>query len=81
MSVIAQIVDWSALGQTALAALIAGVGVALAFSFAILGAARLSDSSHELGLLGRIGFGALALGGMLASIAAIVFGLIVMTSG
>ena len=81
MSLLAQIVDWSALGQTALAALLSGVGVALAFSLGILGASRLTDSSHELGLIGRIGYGGLTIGGILASLAAIVFGIIVMTSG
>ena len=81
MSVLATIVDWSALGQTALAALLSGVGVAFAFSLGILGAARLTDSTRELGLIGTIGYGTLAISGILASIAAIVFGIIVMTSG
>ena len=81
MSLLATVVDWNALGQTALAALLAGVGVAFAFSLGILGAARLTDSTRELGLLGTIGYGALTIGGMLACVAAIVFGIIVMTSG
>jgi hypothetical protein len=81
MITLGTIVDWSALGQTALAAIIGGVGVAFAFSIAILGAARLSDPSQELGVASRIVYGALALGGLLGSAAAIVFGLIVMTSG
>lgn len=80
MSFIAQIVDWSALGQTVLAALLSGVGVAFTFSLGILGVARFTDGSRELGLLGQIAFGFLALTGMLATVAAIVFGVIVMTS-
>lgn len=80
MSVIAQIVDWSALGQTAIAALLAGVGVAFAFSLGILGVARLTDSSRDPGLLATIGFGALAILGMVATAAAIAFGIFVMTS-
>ena len=81
MTVLATIVDWDALGQTALAALLSGVGVAFSFSLAILGAARLSDPSRELGLAGIVVFGAMAVLGMIVTIAAIVFGLIVMTSG
>jgi len=80
VSVIAQIVDWSALGQTAIAALLAGVGVAFAFSLGILGVARLTDSSRDPGLLATIGFGALAILGMVATAAAIAFGIFVMTS-
>ncbi len=77
----AQVVDWSALGQTVVAAFLAGVGVALAFSLCILGAARLTDSSRELGLFGVLGFGALAILGMAAALAAIAVGIVVMTSG
>jgi len=80
VSVVAQIVDWSALGQTAIAALLAGVGVAFAFSLGILGVARLTDSSRDPGLLSTIGFGALAILGMVATAAAIAFGIFVMTS-
>jgi hypothetical protein len=81
MSLIATIVDWSALGQTVIAALLSGVGVAFTFSLGILGAARLTDNSQDVGLLGMIAFGLLALFGMLATVGAIVFGVIVMTSG
>ena len=80
MSLLATVIDWNALGQTALAALLSGVGVAFAFSLGILGAARLTDSTRELGLIGTIGYAALAIGGILASLGAIVFGIIVMTS-
>jgi hypothetical protein len=80
MSLLATIVDWTALGETALAALLAGAGVALSFSLGILGVARFTDSSQELGLLGSIGFGLLAFLGIAGTAAAIVFGIIVMTS-
>ena len=80
MSVVAQIVDWSALAQTALAALVGGVGIALAFSLGILGASRLSDSTRQLGLFGIVGYGTLTVVSLLASLAAIVFGIVVMTS-
>jgi len=80
MSVLATIVDWSALGQTVIAALLGGVGVAFSFSLGILGAARLTDSRHELGLLGTIGYSVLTFAGITATAAAIAFGIFVMTS-
>ena len=81
MSLIATIVDWGALGQTALAALVSGVGVALSFSLGILGVARLTESTRELGILGALAFGTLAFLGIAATLAAIVFGILVMTTG
>lgn len=81
MSVLATIVDWNALGQTVLAAFLSGVGVAFTFSLGILGFARFTDPSRELGLLGSIAFGLLAFLGMTATVAAMVFGVIVMASG
>jgi hypothetical protein len=80
MSLLASIVDCSALGQTVVAALLSGVGVAFTFSLGILGLARFTDGSRELGMLGMVAFGLLALFGMVATVAAIVFGVIVMTS-
>ena len=63
-----------------LASLIAGVGVAFSFSLGILGAAKLSDSSRVPGVIGTVGYTMLAVVGLAGTIAAIVFGLIVMTS-
>jgi len=80
MSLLATVVDWSALGQTIVAALLAGVGVALSFSLGILGAARLTDSSREPGLIGTVGYGLLAVAGFAGTAAAIAFGIVVMTS-
>ena len=79
MTTLASIVDWDALGQTALAALLAGVGVAFSFSIAILGAAKLSDPSRDPGLAATAGYGFLTVAGVLATVAAIAFGLVVMT--
>lgn len=80
MSLVATIIDWTAFGQTVLYAVVAGVGVVFAFSLAILGGARLTDNSHDLGLVGTLGYTALVLIGVGATLAAIVFGIIVMTS-
>jgi hypothetical protein len=79
MSLIATIVDWDALGQTMLASLLAGVGVAFAFSLGILGATKLTDSSRTPGVFDTVGYALLAVVGFGGTIAAIAFGLIVMT--
>jgi hypothetical protein len=77
---LATVVDTSALWQTIVAALVAGLGTTLVFSIAILGAARFSEANRE----GRGGqaamFGALAALGLLATIAVVVVGVIVMTT-
>jgi hypothetical protein len=77
---LATIVDTNALWQTVLGAAIAGIGTIVVFSLAILGVARFSDASRD----GRGGeatlFGALALAGLVLTAAAIVIGVVVMTS-
>ena len=77
---IATIVDTQALLETVLAALVAGVGVAFTFSLAILGSTRFADASRQ-GQRGHAAlFGALAVLGLVASLGAIVVGIVVMTS-
>jgi hypothetical protein len=77
---LATVVDTDALWQTIVAALLAGVGTTIVFSIAILGVARFSDATRD----GRGGqaavYGALAIAGLLATVASIVFGVIVMTT-
>jgi hypothetical protein len=80
MSLLATIVDWEALGDTVLAAFVAGVGVAVTFSLAILGAARVTEAGRTGHRLEAIVFGVLGVVGLLATLLAIVFGIIVMTS-
>ncbi len=77
---LATVVDTSALWQTIVGAFVAGVGTTLVFSLAILGAARFADASRDGRGLQAAVFGALAVLGLLATAAAIVFGIIVMTS-
>jgi hypothetical protein len=76
----ATIVDVSSLWQTIVIALVAGVGVTLIFSIAILAVAR----SIEFGRDGRGGgataFGALAAVALVCVGAAVVLGVIVMTT-
>lgn len=81
MTLVAQIVDWGALGQTVIAALIGGIGIAFTFSIAIFGASRFGEGSRELGSLGTLWYGGLAIVGLAATAAAIAFGIIVMTAG
>ena len=77
---LATLVDTKALWQTVAAAFLAGVGTTVVFSFAILGFARFSEANRQGRSLEVVLFGALATFGMLATAAAIVFGVIVMTT-
>lgn len=77
---LATVVDTSALWQTVVFALVAGVGTTIVFSIAILGAARFGEASRD----GRAGhavlFGAMAVLGLLATLAAVAVGVIVMST-
>ena len=78
-AMLATIVDTEALLKTIVAAFIAGVGVTLIFSLAILGASRFVDLSRDGRSAGAIAFGALAVVALLAALVAITVGVIVMT--
>ena len=75
---LATIVDTEALLKTIVAAFIAGVGVTLIFSLAILGASRFVDLSRDGRSPGAIAFGALAVVALLAALVAVAVGIIVM---
>ena len=75
---LATIVDTEGLLKTIVAAFIAGVGVTLIFSLAILGASRFVDLSRDGRSAGAIAFGALAVVALLAALVAVVVGIIVM---
>jgi hypothetical protein len=74
------IADTKALLQVVVASLAAGIGATVAFSLAILGATRFADLRRDERPLEAVAFGVLTLVCILASIAAVVVGLIVMTS-
>ncbi|MEA2440418.1 MAG: hypothetical protein QOH76_1842 [Thermoleophilaceae bacterium] len=77
----ASVVDWGKLGQVVLYSLGAGVGVALCFSLAILGATRFADARRGDGGDGSaVGYAILAALGLAATLAAVVVAIIVMTS-
>jgi hypothetical protein len=73
-------IDWDALLTAVWAATAGGVGVTAAYGFAILGTIRAVD----LGRAGRIGeavvYGAIGAIGLLTVLAAIVFGIVVLTN-
>jgi hypothetical protein len=79
--VIAQVVDWAALGKVIGFSLAGGVGVTLAYSLGILGAVRFAEMRRNERLVEAIFYAALGLLGLVVTIAAVVAGLIVMTSG
>jgi hypothetical protein len=79
-SVLATVVDTKALWQTVVAAVVAGVGTTIVFSIAILGATRFAEASRDRRPGEAAIFAALGILAMLATIGAIVVGVIVMTT-
>ena len=79
-SMIATVVDTKALWETVVAAFVAGVGTIFVFSLAILGIARFAEFSREGRTLESALSAALAVLGLLATAAAIVIGVIVMSA-
>jgi hypothetical protein len=71
------VVDWGALGQVVAYSLAVGVGVAICFSLAIVGATRLSEVRRGAG---AVGYALLALGGLAVTIGAVVIAIVVMTN-
>ena len=77
---IATVVDWAALRDVVIASVVAGVGVTIAFSLAILGLTRFADMRRDGRAVEAWGFAALATVGLAVSGAAVVLGIILMTS-
>jgi hypothetical protein len=78
--VLATVVDTSALGKVILASLAGGIGVTIMVSLALLGAVRFADLRRQGRSVEAGGFAALAALGSAAFVAAVVVGIIVMTS-
>ena len=76
----AEIVEWGVLLEMIYSSVAAGVGVALAFSVAVAGSTRLADELRENRMTRAVLFGLLAAVGLLACLAAIVLGIVVMTA-
>ena len=80
MTLLGTIVDTSALAKVIVGSLVAGIGVTIAFSFAILGSTRYADMRRDERPLEATVFAAIAIVAALACVAALVFGIIVMTA-
>ena len=74
------IVEWDLLLQVIYAALAAGVAVTIAVSFAILGLTRAQDARRDGDTLDTIIYGTMFVLGLAACAAAVVLGIVVMTS-
>ena len=79
-ALVTAVVDGRALLETVIASLIAGVGVTIVFSFAILGAAMFGDARREGRDAAAVGGAALMILGLVGALAATAFGVVVMTS-
>ena len=75
-----EVVEWDLILQVIYSALGAGVAVTISVSFAILGATRAADARRAGETLDAVLYSALFVLGMAACAAAIVLGIIVMTS-
>jgi hypothetical protein len=74
------IVDWATIGKVIAAALVGSIGVTLAYSLAVLGTTRWSEMRRSGRAPEATGFAALGLFGAGVCVAAIVGGIIVMSS-
>jgi hypothetical protein len=75
-----EIVEWDLILQVIYSALAAGVAVTIAVSFAILGATRAADARRDGDTLDAVIYGTVCVLGLAACAAAIVLGIVVMTS-
>jgi hypothetical protein len=79
-AVLATVVDWSALGKVVIYSFVVAVGATTAVSLTILGAIRFADMRRDERTIEASAFALLAVAGGAVSIAAIVAGIVVMTS-
>jgi hypothetical protein len=77
---IAEIVDWGTLGEVVGYSLLAGVGLSAAFSMTILGATRFADMRRDNRPIEAGVFAVLMTVGLVATAAALVFGVVIMTT-
>jgi hypothetical protein len=80
MGVFATIVDWEALLETVAAALVAGVGIAIAFSLAIYGVARFAEARRAGQSLAAGAAALLTVVALVVCVGAITIGIVVMAS-
>jgi hypothetical protein len=80
MSSLATIVDTKALWETVVAAAVAGVGTTVIFSIAILGFVKSAEATRSARSAEATVFGVLAAVGLIATGAAVVLAVVVMTT-
>jgi hypothetical protein len=73
-------IDWSSLLKVIYSSLVTGVGLTFVLCLTIIGSIRSSDARSSGNSPGAIGFGALGIFGVLAIVAAMVYGFVLMTS-
>ena len=80
ITVLAELVDGDALLKVVVGSLGAGVGVTAIFSVAILGATRFADMRRDRRSAGAAAFGVVTVLALAGCVAALVAGLLLMTS-
>jgi hypothetical protein len=78
--ILATLVEWEALWETVVASVVAGIGVTFAFSVAIWGVGRFVDLSRDERPVAAGGAAVVATLALACVGAALVFGIVVMTS-
>jgi len=77
--VIATVVDWDAILQVIWVSLLAGVGVTAAWGFALLGTTRALEGGRDGRMGAVVAYAAIGLVGLATVVAAIVFGIVILT--
>jgi hypothetical protein len=80
VAVFASIVDWEALLETVAAALVAGVGIAIAFSLAIYGVARFAEARRAGASLAAGAAATLAVVALIVCVGAITAGILIIAA-
>lgn len=76
---IAAIVDWDAILEVVWVSLLAGVGVTAAWAFALLGATRSVENGRDGRTAGAIVYATVGVAAAATVVAAIVFGIVILT--
>ena len=76
----AEIIDWNAAWQAIWTAAVAGVGVTVVFSVAVLGATRTADMRRDRRPAQAAFFGVVALAAVAGTLAAVVYAITLITT-
>ncbi len=77
---VAEIINWNAAWQAIWTAAVAGVGVTVVFSFAVLGATRTADMRRDDRPGQAAFYGVVALAGVAATLGAVVYAITLITT-